>query len=227
MTLPGTGFLALWNDHADPDGDYDLWHGREHVPERLGIPGILAVRRYLRTQGSLPEWFTLYPVADLGVLASAPYRALLGNPTPASARMRPGFANFLRRGCDTVRSFGGGLGAGLAAAMPMLAPGADLARLDRLADFGPVLSAHLGRIDAGVQSVPFTMAEPVLPPNNAVLLVEAGSPEDLAPLLADIGAELFAEGLVTAPPDWTLYRLRFALTAGDAAAVPPPPGATP
>jgi hypothetical protein len=48
MTLKGSAFLALWNDF-DParDAEYNCWHTYEHVPERVGIEGILTGRRYI------------------------------------------------------------------------------------------------------------------------------------------------------------------------------------
>ena len=48
MALRGSAFLALWNDF-DParDAEYNCWHTFEHVPERVGIEGILAGRRYV------------------------------------------------------------------------------------------------------------------------------------------------------------------------------------
>ena len=48
MSLKGTAFLALWNDIAAArDAEYNLWHTREHVPERLSVPGILTGKRYV------------------------------------------------------------------------------------------------------------------------------------------------------------------------------------
>ena len=46
MALAGTAFLALWNDF-DParDEEYNCWHTFEHVPERVGIEGILTGQR--------------------------------------------------------------------------------------------------------------------------------------------------------------------------------------
>ena len=48
MGLLGSAVLAIWNDIA-PGGDaeFNHWHTREHVPERVGVPGFLRGRRYL------------------------------------------------------------------------------------------------------------------------------------------------------------------------------------
>ncbi len=47
MALIGQGVLIIW--HAmTPEGDLEMirWHDREHVAERVGIPGFLRGRRY-------------------------------------------------------------------------------------------------------------------------------------------------------------------------------------
>ena len=97
--LKGQGLLSLWNgfDPARRD-EYDLWHTRQHVPERLGIAGMLRARRYDGGQGPLPEFLTLYELTSSAVLSSAPYRQLLENPTPWSRSMRPSFRDFFRVG---------------------------------------------------------------------------------------------------------------------------------
>jgi hypothetical protein len=48
MALKGSAFLALWNDF-DParDEEYNCWHTFEHVPERVGIEGVVSGRRYI------------------------------------------------------------------------------------------------------------------------------------------------------------------------------------
>ncbi len=103
MAEVATALLALWND-VDPalEADYNAWHAQEHVPERLGVPGMLFGLRfrwvYGRADGGadsgaeqdgLPRYLTLYGLRDASVLDSAPYQRLLDQPTPASRRMRP------------------------------------------------------------------------------------------------------------------------------------------
>ena len=41
------GLLAVWNDiAAEDEAEFNAWYVEEHVPERLGVPGILSARRY-------------------------------------------------------------------------------------------------------------------------------------------------------------------------------------
>jgi hypothetical protein len=111
MSLTGSACLAIWND-VEParQAEYELWHTREHVPERCGVPGILAGRRYLASESGNHQYFTLYDLRDLDVLASAPSRDLVQTPTPRSASMRPAFRNFLREPCRILATAGTGIG---------------------------------------------------------------------------------------------------------------------
>lgn len=93
--------LALWND-VDPavEAAYEDWHAREHVPERLTVPGFLWALRYARDgAGALPRYLTLYGLRDARVLESPAYQRLLQQPTPASRAMRPALRRLTRWVC--------------------------------------------------------------------------------------------------------------------------------
>jgi len=53
MSLAGKGAVAIWHDIV-PEGrdEFYAWHGREHMPERAGIPGFLRGRRYIALAGA-------------------------------------------------------------------------------------------------------------------------------------------------------------------------------
>lgn len=94
--------LALWND-VEPalDAEYNDWHGHEHVPQRLTVPGILWGWRCVRMTAAptMPRYLTLYGLRDPTVLESEAYDHLLREPTPWSRRMRPALANLTRWVC--------------------------------------------------------------------------------------------------------------------------------
>ena len=71
--LLGAGAVLVWNDVAEQGREqfYD-WHDKEHIPERLAIPGFRRGRRYTRP-GHSPEWLTMYEADDLDVLVSPEY----------------------------------------------------------------------------------------------------------------------------------------------------------
>ena len=110
MSLLGTGALAIWHNVTDEIRDEFLeWHNREHVPERLGVPGFRCGRRYCALEGQ-PEYFNLYETENVGVLSSAEYLARLNNPTPWTRRVVPGFRDVARSICRVVGSAGVGQG---------------------------------------------------------------------------------------------------------------------
>jgi hypothetical protein len=92
----GDAALAIWFEVAAPDlEDLDAWYPRQHLPERLSVPGFLRGRRYAATGGGLP-FFTLYETRDVAVLSSAAYLERLNNPTDWTRRVLPTFRHMLR-----------------------------------------------------------------------------------------------------------------------------------
>src|SRR5262245_60892284 len=105
MALAGRAFLALWNDIARArEPEYDRWHTKEHVPERVAVAGFHGARRYVNRARDFHRYFTLYDVAGLAVFEHPEYTDLVQHPTPWSASMRPDFANFLRAMCSVESS---------------------------------------------------------------------------------------------------------------------------
>ena len=110
MPLLGRGVLAIWHT-ITPEGEaeYWRWHDREHIPERVGVPGFLRGRRYRSLERSL-DYLDLYEVEDAETLRSAPYLARLNDPTPWTRRVVPHFINTLRVGYRVATSAGRGQG---------------------------------------------------------------------------------------------------------------------
>src|SRR6266511_1030062 len=114
MGLMGSAVLAIWNDIA-PGGDDEFvhWHTREHIPERVGVPGFQRGRRYVAVSGS-PEYFTLYETESIDTLSGPAYLARLNDPTPWTRRSLPLFRNTKRTACRVTLSLGDGVGGALA-----------------------------------------------------------------------------------------------------------------
>ena len=110
MALAGRGAVAIWHDIA-PEGrdEFYAWHGLEHMPERLAIPGFLRGRRYVAVEGA-PEFFNLYETDSTAVLTGAAYLARLNDPTPWTLATVKHFRGVARSLCEVVDSHGAGLG---------------------------------------------------------------------------------------------------------------------
>ena len=110
MALLGKGAMILAFDMApEALGDFDEWYTREHLPERLSVPGFLRGTRWTAASGS-PRYFAMYEVSEVGVLTSADYHARLNNPTPWTTKMMAHFRGMTRGFCGVTGSFGMGLG---------------------------------------------------------------------------------------------------------------------
>lgn len=94
---PGYVFLAIGNS-VDPAmrAEYEAWHGIEHVPERLTMPGFLSAKRYVRGRGATARYLTLYDLDSVEALEAPEYLHLLANPTSETRRMRPAMGAFSR-----------------------------------------------------------------------------------------------------------------------------------
>ncbi|CAM5220043.1 hypothetical protein ARD30_17970 [Bosea thiooxidans] len=106
MSLAGEGAVAIWHDIA-PEGrqDFYAWHGEEHMPERVGIPGFLRGRRYVAIEADL-EFFNLYEALSVETLKSQDYTARVNTPTPWTLGAVKHFRSVARSICRVVHSTG-------------------------------------------------------------------------------------------------------------------------
>lgn len=109
-SLLGSGVVLVWND-IDSEGreQFYQWHDKEHVPERMAIPGFRRGRRF-RKEGHSPEWLTMYEASDLQVMVSPDYMARLNAPTPATTSTLRHFRNTSRAVCELVYTTGASSG---------------------------------------------------------------------------------------------------------------------
>ena len=159
--LFGTGAVIVWND-ITPEGRQPFyeWHDKEHMPERLSLPGFRRGRRYVKPSHS-PEWLTLYEAEDVDVMVSPAYLARLNAPTAATTRTLQYFRNTSRAVCRLACSTGTSSGGHILALRldDAGAPGDDLPHHVR-ADLFPqvigltsVVACHLYRSDQGASHI--------------------------------------------------------------------------
>lgn len=110
MRSDAAGVLVIWNDIEDAaEAEFLNWHVREHIPERVGLPGFLRGQRYVAIQGR-PKYFNFYEAVDAETFSSAPYRERLNNPTPWTRQVVAHFQNTARTICKRVAVAGSGDG---------------------------------------------------------------------------------------------------------------------
>lgn len=160
--LAGENFVAIWHDIAPEglDAFYD-WHQREHMPERLGIPGFRRGRRYLREAGDGQTFFNLYEVDRFEVLVGQDYLGRLDAPTPWTTGTVRHFRDVVRGLCRVIGSEGIGQGGAIATLRLAPAPGRDAGlhayllrdTLPRLVNSVGILGVHLGVTDEGCSRI--------------------------------------------------------------------------
>jgi hypothetical protein len=113
MPLAGKGMLLTSMDvDAADEADFNRWYDREHLIERVAIPGFLEARRYIAHEGR-PKYLCLYSTQTFDVLDSPTYRAVLNNPTEWSKKTLARFKNMIRVIARITISRGQGRGAAL------------------------------------------------------------------------------------------------------------------
>jgi hypothetical protein len=111
MSLAGLGAVCIWHDLLpEARDDFHQWHNREHMPERVGIPGFRRGRRYVAISGT-PEYFNLYEADSAEVLGGQDYLNRLNAPTEWTRQVVPSFRNVSRSICRVIYTHGVGQGA--------------------------------------------------------------------------------------------------------------------
>jgi len=122
------GILAIWHDlkpssEAESQNlcelEFQEWHFRQHMRERLSIPGFVRGCRYVSvesssTENSTPLVFNYYITESPEVLTCDHYLKLLNNPTEWSTRVMPSLQNVVRSAGRVVVSLGHGQGGAIA-----------------------------------------------------------------------------------------------------------------
>ena len=110
MSLKGVGMLCTRMDVDSTDvAEFNRWLDKEHMEERVRIPGFLGARRYIAITGA-PKYLNLYETESLKVFDSPEYRQRLANQTPWSMKVMAKFKNFHRAvgQIDISQGFGHG-----------------------------------------------------------------------------------------------------------------------
>lgn len=108
---PSGAMLFVWAD-VEPvhEVDYNHWYDREHVAERVAIPGMLSATRYRAVDDGARRYLGLYRSRDLDVFRSPPYQRAFQYQTPWSMTNLGRMRNAIRR-VGALSSAGEGVGA--------------------------------------------------------------------------------------------------------------------
>lgn len=115
MPLHGKGMLIVFTEvKAGDERDLNEWYNREHIDERVNLPGFHRARRYVAVHGT-PKYLATYECDSVGDLATPGYLHLLANQTPWSQAVMARFTHFhrltLRVQVDLTHGVGGAVAA--------------------------------------------------------------------------------------------------------------------
>lgn len=111
MALFGKGMLIVFSEvKARDERNFNEWYNREHIDERINLPGFHRARRYVAVRGS-PKYLATYECDSVGDLATPGYLQLLANQTPWTQAVMAKFTHFhrmtLRTQVDLTHGTGG------------------------------------------------------------------------------------------------------------------------
>jgi hypothetical protein len=191
MSLRGSALLVFSHDVVPgSETDWTEWHDREHVPERLAIPGFERLRRYVALSTG-PRFFYFYETESEGVLQNPAYLERLSHPTPWTTRCIQHVINNKRTACRVTVTFGDGVGGVLAVLEIGPAPGrAETLRrwlsesaLPAVLARPRIVGAHLAEADIAATQVNTSEKKLLQTPDALarwIVMVEAVEPEFLA-----------------------------------------------
>ncbi|SIO59224.1 DUF4286 family protein [Paraburkholderia phenazinium] len=194
---PPRGQLCIWTD-TDPtpalEADFNAWYDREHMQERVAIPGFRYARRFKSNDGGPRRYLALYVTDTLEVFRSAAYRQAFTVQTQWSLDNFARMVDTQRRVGELTLETGDGEGAHLA--LVVLPPErVDAASLRPQLETGVTIPGiHGARLfcTTPALSVPLnTSPDPAtaLPAADALILVEGSNAAATRALAEELAAE--------------------------------------
>lgn len=224
MVLAGTAALVLWTDVLPAaKAEWRAWHVREHMPDRLTVPGIERGRRYLDPSRARHQTFMIYEARALEVFTSAPYLAQMNAPSTLTQKLLPSIRNIVRGVCRVVSSDGLGLGTVVATLRVVrrhperwIEPDAAADLIEAALDLPGVIAAQLGVVDRAATGIPTTeqrLRHDAEESFDALLLLEGADRADIAHAAAEIERKPAFAALAPAAVATGVYDLVYLLSA--------------
>ncbi|HTE79064.1 MAG TPA: hypothetical protein VK634_00055 [Reyranella sp.] len=142
--------LIVYNEVKPPhERDFNEWYNREHIDERVNLPGFHRARRYVAVRAS-PKYLATYECDTVADLATPGYLALLANQTPWSQAVKARFTHFRRLTLRVQVDLAHGAGGALTTVRFVPDPAMHAPLLDWLRETLPRAIARPGMVGAAV-----------------------------------------------------------------------------
>lgn len=213
MVFAGKGILiSSMEVLPTEEADFNEWFDREHLAERVAIPGFIEARRY-ESVVAPTRYLQIYSATDFEVLDSPAYRAALASQTEWSMHHITRFIEPTRVVGRLVRSEG--VARGVALALLRLRPSGDAAMMPALEGVLDVLdkpgtaSVHFVEADAEL-SRPVTADASYVGGQDCYVIVECTSEAAAQRVVAQLDVPVQKYGELI---DARVYRYRMDISA--------------
>jgi len=106
--------FILTNVAEEDESDFNRGYDREHLSDRVDLPGMTAARRYAAIEAPLWKYLAVYEAAEIGTFVTDAYKQRLGSQSAWSLRVLPTFVDPQRTIAEEVSRRGAGFGSCLA-----------------------------------------------------------------------------------------------------------------
>ena len=113
MGLLGNAVLVNWGGILpDKETNYNEWHSKEHMPERISLPGFLRGYRAVGIDGTEinHKYFMMYEAEKKEIFVSKEYLERLNNPTKWTKEILSSYLSPSRTICSVISTKSIGLG---------------------------------------------------------------------------------------------------------------------
>jgi hypothetical protein len=212
--------MILANIGPDDEAEFNSWYDREHMRERMEVPGFISAQRYVSNGASRWKYLALYETEALSTFSSPIYREALANQSAWSKQILARFRDPQRSVAERTCRIGYGLGGTLTLARIRPKPGSADALRRSLSEMTlPGLAARPGVIEARLIECDPVLSKPVAeypkggldvirPDDWFVLVGGTGATETAIDIPGDLPADLAetVERIGTFSLLWDLHR---------------------
>lgn len=221
MQLFGAGFMITFTEVAtDLDDNFNEWYNREHLDERIDLPGFRRARRYESLDGRI-RYMSTYECEDPGDIGSPTYLDVVAKSSPWSQQIMPNFTRWHRMVARVVADSTHGMGSYLTLARFFPAPSETAALetwlrsgvLDEIASrervVGACAVAVVPEFDARLTRAFGQEPDPDQIPEWGVL-IEGTDPDTIRTVAQDaLAARLQNEAIAGTTPVFETYRFLY------------------
>jgi hypothetical protein len=154
--------MVLANVGPEDEAEFNSWYDREHMRERVEVPGFISAQRYVSDGSSRWKYLALYETEALATFTSPVYRQALANQSAWSKQILGRFRDPQRSVGERTCRIGYGIGGTVNLARIRPRPGsADALRRSLSVTVLPSLAARAGVVEASLIECDPVLSRPV------------------------------------------------------------------